>query len=117
MSHPQPGHDYSEKHKEESSKEHALRKAKSISSLRKTDKLGDSLKRYLIDGEKEHSTKGHKAGALKKAKVTDKGVKYLSKTEQKDKTKGWPKASESSFPTSNKEKDDYQRRYKRAWND
>lgn len=95
MSHPLLGHDYSERHKEESSKEYSLRKAK---------------------GMKRDSPKSK---ALEKSKYTDKGVRILSKSEQAEKTKNWPKSSGSStaWPNTDKEKSNYQRRFGRASNE
>lgn len=52
--------------------------------------------------------------------VSPNGVRYLSKKEQKEKTKNWNKSDGKGSVTSPKtdeQKREHQRRFKRAWNE
>ncbi len=52
--------------------------------------------------------------------VSPNGVRYLSKKEQKEKTKGWNKGKGGgtvAFPKTDKQKKEHQNRFGRAWND
>ena len=53
-------------------------------------------------------------------KFTANGIRILSKAEQREKMKSWPKAGSSKNITaksSDAEKNAYQHKFKRAWND
>lgn len=53
-------------------------------------------------------------------KFTANGVRLLSKAEQKEKTKHWPKATKGgsvAWPETEEQKRAYQHKFKRAWND
>lgn len=62
--------------------------------------------------------KSHKSKALKEKKdgyTDDKGIRHLSKKEQAEKTKNWPKST--GHTDTDKEKREYQNKYKKAWNE
>lgn len=74
-------------------------------------------------GRKVEGPAHHKA--LEHAKdsghyVSPQGVRYLSKAEQKEKTKNWPKANPKgsvAWPKTDEQKREHQARFHRAWND
>ena len=85
------------------------------------------LKQMIAQPASKHWFEKHgspKVKALKHAKdsghyVSPNGVRYLSKKEQREKTKDWPKANKGSvaWPKTDKQKREHQQRFHRAWND
>lgn len=71
----------------------------------------------------KHSSKGKALNKHSGKYVSPQGVRYLSKAEQKEKTKDWPKAehgkdySMKAQMGRHQENREFQRRTGRAWND
>lgn len=121
MSHPNPHHD------PDNVREHDSKFSPKAKALMKG--TTSHLKKMISEPSgkewfaKHGMPKGAKHKALNKESghyVSPQGVRYLSKKEQKEKTKNWPKSNGKStvaFPTTGEHKREHQSRFGRAHNE